>query len=312
MDQSELDSVFVCPRCHAPVGQLDRGPCGDGGCPRPFPVVGGQPALVDFAASVIERERFLASTAASLIRAREVGRIRRLLRRLIGGANPVAARNGRQFLAALKALSATPRVLIVGGGVRGAGVEAIIAEQGVTLRAFDVYASEHTDFVADGHAIPVADAAFDGVWVQAVLEHVVEPHRVVVEIHRILRPGGIVYAETPFLQGVHEGAYDFTRFTHSGHRFLFQRFEEIAAGAVQGPGTSLLWALRQYWRGLFRSEKLANLLTLPFAWLPFTDRFIPPAAVLDAGNGFFFLGRKREAGMTHREIVAYYAGAGPR
>lgn len=312
MDQTELDTVFVCPRCHAPVGDLAKGPCEKAGCPRPFPVVGGQPALVDFETAVIDRDRFLASAAASVVQNREVSLPRRIVRRLIGGSNPVAAQNGVNFVKALKALSPRPRVLIVGGGVRGAGVEAILADKDIQLRAFDVYVSEHTDFVADGHAIPVADDAFDGVWVQAVLEHVVEPHKVTAEIHRVLKPGGILYAETPFLQGVHEGAYDFTRFTHSGHRYLFQRFEEIASGAVQGPGTSLLWAVRLYWRALLGSEKLANLLTLPFAWLPFTDRFIKPSAALDAGNGFFFLGRKREAGMTHREIVAYYAGAGPR
>ncbi len=56
------------------------------------------------------------------------------------------------------------------------------------------------------------------------------------EIHRVLRPGGIVYADTPFLQQVHEGAYDFTRFTDSGHRFLFRRFERIDSGSVAGCG----------------------------------------------------------------------------
>jgi len=57
---------------------------------------------------------------------------------------------------------------------------------------------------------------FDAVWIQAVLEHVLDPVRVVAEIHRVLRPGGLVYSEIPFMQEVHEGAYDFTRFRLSG------------------------------------------------------------------------------------------------
>ncbi len=44
------------------------------------------------------------------------------------------------------------------------------------------------------------------------------------EIHRVLKDDGIVYADTPFMQQVHEGAYDFTRFTLSGHRWLFKNF----------------------------------------------------------------------------------------
>ena len=37
---------------------------------------------------------------------------------------------------------------------------------------------------------------------------------------------GIVYAETPFMQQVHEGAYDFTRYTVLGHRYLFKKFKQ--------------------------------------------------------------------------------------
>ena len=49
------------------------------------------------------------------------------------------------------------------------------------------------------------------------------------------------------MQPVHMGAYDFTRFTHLGHRRLFRYFEEIRSGIALGPGTSagqiLLYAL---------------------------------------------------------------------
>ena len=43
---------------------------------------------------------------------------------------------------------------------------------------------------------------------------------------------GVVYAETPFLQAVHEGPWDFTRFTESGHRWLFRAFERLDSGVV--------------------------------------------------------------------------------
>ena len=71
-----------------------------------------------------------------------------------------------------------------------------------------------------------------------MLEHVLEPELVVAEIHRVLMPDGLVYAGTPFMQQVHEGPYDFMRFTESGHRWLFRRFERLASGATGGPGAA--------------------------------------------------------------------------
>ena len=38
------------------------------------------------------------------------------------------------------------------------------------------------------------------------------------------------------MQQVHERAYDFSRFTQSGHRWLFKRFSEINAGPIGGAG----------------------------------------------------------------------------
>ena len=62
----------------------------------------------------------------------------------------------------------------------------------------------------------------------------------------MLKGRGVVYAETPFMQQVHMGPYDFTRFTHSGHRRLFRRFEEVESGAVCGPGMALAWAYQYF------------------------------------------------------------------
>jgi SAM-dependent methyltransferase len=83
------------------------------------------------------------------------------------------------------------------------------------------------------------DASFDAVVAQAVLEHVADPARAVAEMHRVLVAGGLVYAEIPFMQQVHEGAYDFRRYTHVGLRRLFRDFDEVAAGPVCGPAMAL-------------------------------------------------------------------------
>ena len=86
------------------------------------------------------------------------------------------------------------------------------------------------------------------------------------EIHRVLRDGGVVYADTPFMQQVHEGPYDFTRFTESGHRYLFRDFAEVESGQVAGAGTSLRWSISYFFRALTRSVALGRIAGLAFFW----------------------------------------------
>ena len=123
------------------------------------------------------------------------------------------------FLGQLKEDNKRPRILVI-GGARGSGADELYEDISIDLVGTDIYPSTNTKIVADGHQLPFIDASFDGVWIQAVLEHVLDPPIVAAEIYRVLKPGGLVYADTPFMQQVHEGAYDFTRYTVSGHRWL--------------------------------------------------------------------------------------------
>src|SRR5262249_2087721 len=138
----------------------------------------------------------------------------------------------------------------------------------------DLLFGPRTALVCDAHDIPFQNDSFDGVIIQAVLEHVVDPHRCVAEIHRVLKPSGIVYAETPFMQQVHEGRYDFTRFTHLGHRYLFKAFAEIDSGAACGPGMALAWSYNYFLLSLSSSPQVRNLLRLFGRFTSFYLRFI--------------------------------------
>jgi SAM-dependent methyltransferase len=191
----------------------------------------------------------------------------------------------------------------------GNGVEAIYADRRTRVIGFDIYSSPLTQFIADAHQIPLAGESVDAVLIQAVLEHVLDPGQVVREIHRVLRTGGLVYAETPFLQQVHAGPYDFVRFTSSGHRYLFRAFEEIAAGPVAGPGTQLLWSVDHIVRGLLRSELAGKLARGVFFWLRYLDRLVPTAFAMDDASAYYFLGRRANRALTAHEIVGYYRGA---
>ena len=279
-----------------------------------FPVVGDQPALVVFERSVLSETSLLEGDGGSPLRRRRPGGLaRRTLRKIyraLHGANRVAGPNCERFLGELAKITPQPVVLNVGGGSVGDGTQSLHGNTGnVRVVCFDIYASPETDFIADAHDIPLADASVDGVWIQAVLEHVIQPDRVVAEIHRVLKPGGIVYAEIPFMQTVHEGAYDFTRLTDTGVRWLFRWFDRIQSGTVLGPGSALLWSITAALAGVFRSRKAGNLVaTLLFFWVRFLDYAVAAPFAIDSACGLYFLGRKAAKPISPKDAIGSFQG----
>jgi SAM-dependent methyltransferase len=185
----------------------------------------------------------------------------------------------------------------------------------VALVETDVSLGGRTTIVCDAHDLPFADETFDAVVVQAVLEHVVDPSRCVQEIHRVLRSDGLVYAETPFMQQVHGGKYDFTRFTPLGHRRLFRYFAEIDAGAVAGPATVLAWSYWYFLRGFAHTrngaQAAAVVARLTAFWLKYLDRLtVGWDSTQDGSWGCFFLGRKASTALSDRDLLALYRGLG--
>lgn len=302
--------LLCCPRCRTALesaGNLYR--CANDDCDlaaQPFPSAGGQPVLIDFETSIFHPDAFMDGRGASPPRD-DTGRgFASTMRALIwGGKNRVAPRIADDLSARLKGRRPRAKLLVIGGGAVGAGVEKLY-DGSIDITGMDVYASPHTRFVGDAHSIPLRDESVDAVWIQAVLEHVLEPALVVEEIHRVLKPGGFIYADTPFIQQVHEGAFDFTRYTLSGHRWLLRDFEEIESGAVGGAGTALGQSIRYTFRALGLGDKIATAMTLPFFWLRFLDPMMARRPNADAAAGVFFFGQKTGRGISARDMVDYY------
>jgi SAM-dependent methyltransferase len=315
VDLASAASLLICPRCGSTLSETRESfQCSSPACPLasdPFPTVGGCPAIIDFQQSIVRRndvETTLQSGSFPCPQRRwSLDRLPPWLRSWWKPPNKVAAKNVELLLSLLSAPS--PLVLVIGGGTMGNGVEALYAERGVRLLAFDIYPSSLTQLVADAHRIPLANESVDAVLIQAVLEHVLDPAQVVKEIERVLVRGGLVYAETPFLQQVHAGPHDFVRFTSSGHRYLFRAFEELSAGPVAGPGTQLLWSIDHLTRGLLRSQLTGKLVRGLLFWLRFLDRLVPEEFVMDDASAYYFLGRRSDHELAPHEIVEYYRGA---
>lgn len=84
-----------------------------------------------------------------------------------------------------------------------------------------IHTSHHVDVFCNlNQPLPFADETFDTVILSDVLEHLAAPHLALAEIARILRPGGVVFLNTPFFYWLHETPHDYYRYTEYALRKL--------------------------------------------------------------------------------------------
>lgn len=280
-------------------------------CAKCFPVLGTIPILINDENSVFRIADFVEQRPTTF---KPTSRWAQLAKNALPSLG-VGLRSHANFTHLTRLLKErpSPRVLVVGGSILGHGMGPLVTEPGLQLVDTDVSIGERTALVCDAHDLPFADETFDAVVAQAVLEHVVDPNRCVDEIHRVLRADGLVYAETPFMQQVHGGQYDFTRFTPLGHRRLFRHFEQIDAGSGAGPATVLAWSYWYFLRGFARTRKGAQAATviarLTGFWLKYIDRLIVERdGAQDGSWGYFFLGRKAFTPLSDRDLLTLYRG----
>ncbi len=76
-------------------------------------------------------------------------------------------------------------------------------------------------YVCDLSEIPVEDARFDYIVFNQVMEHLPEPKSTLVELFRVLKPGGKIICTCPLFFEEHEQPYDFYRYTQFAHKHLF-------------------------------------------------------------------------------------------
>lgn len=311
-EEDQIAHKLACPCCKR---LLERQPltllCSNGECRLHgtlFDKVNGVNVLVDFTKSVLDR-RSLFSRAGESVVTRPAG-WRGAFWKFGLRPNRVAPKIAADLLDRLRqvgiAESRRPLVAIVGGGTVDNGARLLLDAPDIDVIALDVYESQNVSLIADGHDIPLLDESVDAVWIQAVLEHVVDAGRVVEEIHRVLKFGGLVYADSPFLWPVHEQAYDFVRWTASGHRWLFREFEVLAAGTSSGPGTAAYLALKGLAVGMLRSATLGHLATLPLCWLHWLDDLTAPRYRVNVAGGSFLFGRKASTSVDVHALIRYY------
>lgn len=283
-------------------------------CTQTFPLVKGVPVLINDQNSVFAVADYIDSKgyegANYGTQAETTSGFRRKYRRTARALTEFSIETSSlDAVAALKLVCKemeNPRVLVIGSGVSR-------FSENARFTYTDVAFSPGVNIISDAHDLPFVDQSYDMVIAVAVLEHVVDPNRVVAEIHRVLVPNGWVFAVTPFLQPVHMGAYDFTRFSLLGHRRLFRWFMEVSSGMAQGPAAVAASALRSLLLSFSETKNWRRIINLCGAIISvpikFLDHFVKNSnTALDGAGGFYFFGRKSSDPLPDRDLIRLYRG----
>ncbi len=134
---------------------------------------------------------------------------------------------------------------------------------------FEIVDYPSTDVLGLGEQLPFANESFDAVFSCAVLEHVRDPFTCANEIKRVLKPGGTLYCQLPFLQPYHPYPSHFYNMSHEGAINLFE--DKINIHTVQPlnfgqPISALSWILQSYHDGLpeQQQERLLSMTVRDF------------------------------------------------
>ena len=134
----------------------------------------------------------------------------------------------RRMLNDVRPVPADARVLEVGCGAHGL-IFFFETENGLGLdplahhyaKLFPAWQNRVRTVTAAGECLPLRDGSFDIVLCDNVVDHAKDPRRIVEEIARVLRPGGVLYFEV----NIHHSLYHVAASLHAAWRALGISFE---------------------------------------------------------------------------------------
>ena len=94
----------------------------------------------------------------------------------------------------------------------------------------DISTLKRPDVKADAEHLPFKSSCFDAVICAELFEHIRNPEYVLVEIDRVMKPGGTLLITAPFLFRIHGDPEDYARYTETYWRSIlisigFRQFE---------------------------------------------------------------------------------------
>lgn len=143
----------------------------------------------------------------------------------------------------------------------------------------DLFPSKEVDIVADIAEVPLCDSCADAVIIDSVIEHVPYPDKVVAEAHRILKPGGRLFINCPFMLPYHGYPAHFRNLTRDGMEHLLEDFDNVEIVPTFGPMTALVNMFAETFAVIVGGSRgfcyvaAKGIALLPTFWLKYLDYF---------------------------------------
>lgn len=144
-----------------------------------------------------------------------------------------------QVKSLLKLASTDAKILDIAPQVHK-GVSSLTAKS-IKVETLDIDPLYNPTYLGDlcgKTAIP--DNNFDAVFCTEVLEHVSNPFSAILEIQRILKPGGFLFATSPFGFRIHGPIPDNWRISEYGWRELLKNFHNVHIESLDDPDRFLM------------------------------------------------------------------------
>ena len=173
----------------------------------------------------------------------------------------------------------TDLVRFARGGARVTGVDLAQTAIDLARRNFELNGVAAEELrVANGEALPYADATFDVVYGHGVIQYTANAPQLIREMHRVLKPGGtgifMVYNRVSWLNAMskvtkvaleHEDAPVLKKFSIGEFRALLTPFAEVQIVPERFPVKS---RLHKGWKGVaFNTFFVGTFNALPQSWV---------------------------------------------
>lgn len=161
----------------------------------------------------------------------------------------------------------------------GSGTKRIVPH----IKNLDINPGDNVDYVCDAANLPFKSNTVDLIITQEAFEHMSKPNIALKECYRVLKNGGKIYFQVPFIVGYHPGPNDFYRFTKEGmDNFLKSVGFQVEKVEISISGAWGFYAIAVEFFAILFSGPISNLyipmkglfaiLLYPIKWLDFWFR----------------------------------------